>query len=70
VSICATVPGFALAPLAPIRATELRFVIGAAAALGYVRTLHARDNYPLLDDSGCYLLIASTDTALRRLLKL
>jgi hypothetical protein len=41
---------------------------GIAAALGYVRLLHARDNYPLLDDYGCYVLIASADTALRRAL--
>jgi hypothetical protein len=41
---------------------------GIAAALGYVRLLHTRDNYPLLDDYGCYVLIASADTALRRAL--
>ena len=41
---------------------------GTAAALAYVRLLHARDNYPLLDDYHCYVLIASADTALRRVL--
>jgi hypothetical protein len=41
---------------------------GIAAALGHVCLLHARDNYPLLDDYGCYVLIASADTALRRAL--
>jgi hypothetical protein len=42
---------------------------GAAAALAYVRMLHARDNYPLLDDYARYVLIASADTALRRVLE-
>ena len=41
---------------------------GLAAALGYVRLLHRRDDYPLLDDYHCYVLIASADTALRRVL--
>ena len=41
---------------------------GLAAALSYVRMLHARDNYPLLDDYYCYVLIASADTALRRVM--
>ena len=41
---------------------------GLAAALAYVRMLHARGGYPLLDDYHCYVLIASADTALRRVL--
>ena len=41
---------------------------GLAAALAYVRLLHQRDNYPLLDDYHCYVLIASADDALRRAL--
>ena len=41
---------------------------GLAAALAYVRLLHARDDYPLLDDYHCYVLTASGDTALRRAL--
>jgi hypothetical protein len=39
---------------------------GAAAALAYVRMLHERDDYPLLDDYGCYVFIASTETAVRQ----
>ena len=41
---------------------------GAAAALTYVRALHERDHYPLLDDYGCYVFIASTETAMRNAL--
>jgi hypothetical protein len=41
---------------------------GLAAAMAHVRLLHERDNYPLLDDYGCYVLIASADAALRRVL--
>jgi hypothetical protein len=39
---------------------------GAAAALAHVRSLHERDQHPLLDDYGCYMFIASTETAVRR----
>jgi hypothetical protein len=47
--------------------TVLTMPRGAATALAYVRALnHA--GYPLLDDYGCYLLIASVETALRRAL--
>ena len=41
---------------------------GAAAALAYVRMLHERDDYPLLDDYGCYIFITSTETAMRHAL--
>ena len=47
-------------------ATVPATLAGLSAALGYVRLLHARDNYPLLDDYYCYVLIASANTALRR----
>jgi hypothetical protein len=49
-----------------LAATVPATLAGAAAALAYVRTLNDRDRHPLLDDFGCYTLIASTETALRR----
>ena len=51
-----------------IAATVPATLQGLSAALAYVRLLHARDDYPLLDDYHCYVLIASADTALRRAL--
>ena len=36
--------------------------------LAHVHTLHARDNYPMLDEYGCYVLIASAATTLRLVL--
>jgi hypothetical protein len=51
-----------------LAATVPTTLAGAAAALAYVRSLHERDNYPLLDDWGCYVFIASTETALRQIL--
>jgi hypothetical protein len=42
---------------------------GVAAALGHVHALHARDDYPMLDDYHCYVLIASAARALNRTLK-
>jgi hypothetical protein len=42
---------------------------GVAAALGHVHALHARDDYPMLDDYHCYVLIASAARALDRTLK-
>ena len=51
-----------------LAATVPATLAGAAAALAYVRLLHERDGYPLLDDFGCYVLIASAATALRRAL--
>ena len=42
---------------------------GVAAALGHVYALHARDDYPMLDDYHCYVLIASAARALDRTLK-
>jgi hypothetical protein len=41
---------------------------GTAAALAHVHLLDARDNYPALDDYWCYVLIASAETALQRLI--
>jgi hypothetical protein len=41
---------------------------GLAAALAHVHLLDTRDNYPALDDYWCYVLIASADTALQRLI--
>lgn len=41
---------------------------GMAAALAHVHLLDSRDNYPALDDYWCYVLIASADTALQRLI--
>jgi hypothetical protein len=52
-----------------VAATVPATLQGTAAALAYVHLLHARDNYPLLDDYGCYVLIASADTALQRMLE-
>jgi len=49
-----------------LAATVPATIAGAAAVLAYVRMLHQRDNYPMLDDYGCYVLIASAATALRR----
>ena len=51
-----------------LAATVPTTLAGTAAALAYVRSLHERDNYPLLDDWGCYVFIASTETALRQVL--
>jgi hypothetical protein len=51
------------------KSSALRLITDIAdswAMLAYARTLHARDNYPMLDDYGCYLLIASAATALHR----
>ena len=42
---------------------------GVAAALAHVHLLDSRDNYPALDDYWCYVLIASADTALQRMLE-
>lgn len=42
---------------------------GVAAALGHVHAVHARDDYPMLDDYHCYVLIASAARALDRTLK-
>jgi hypothetical protein len=41
---------------------------GVVAALAHVRMLHERDDYPMLDDWYCYVFVASTETALRRVL--
>ena len=54
----------ASSPVAAVPTT----LTGTAAALTYVRLLHERDNYPLLDDWGCYVLIGSAATAMRRAL--
>jgi hypothetical protein len=51
--------GEALAATVPVT------LAGVAAALGHVHTLHACDDYPMLDDYHCYVLIASAATALR-----
>lgn len=50
-----------------LAATIPATLAGAAAVFAHVHALHARDNYPMLDDYGCYVLIASADTALRRI---
>ena len=54
--------GEALAAIVP---TTLE---GVEAALGHVYALHARDDYPMLDDYHCYVLIASAARALRRVM--
>jgi hypothetical protein len=51
-----------------LASTVATTLAGAAAALSYVHALHARDNYPILDDFGCYVLIASAASAMRRAL--
>jgi hypothetical protein len=56
------------AAAAALAATVPTTLAGTAAALAHVRLLHERDNYPLLDDYGCYVFIASTATALRQVL--
>jgi hypothetical protein len=48
-----------------LAATVPMTLAGVAAALGHVHALHARDDYPMLDDYHCYVLIASAATALR-----
>ncbi len=50
-------------------ATVPTTLAGAAAALAHVRTLHARDDYPMLDDYWCYVFIASIETAVRNALR-
>lgn len=47
-------------------ATVPTTLAGAAAALAHVRELHARDDYPMLDDYWCYVFIASIEMAVRR----
>ena len=42
---------------------------GVAAALGHVHAVHAREDYPMLDDYHCYVLIASAARALDRTLE-
>ncbi|MGB9369512.1 MAG: hypothetical protein WCE79_26240 [Xanthobacteraceae bacterium] len=42
---------------------------GTAAALAHLHLLDSRDNYPALDDYWCYVLIASADTALQRVIR-
>ena len=51
-----------------LAATVPATLAGTAAALAHVHLLDARDNYPALDDYWCYVLIASADTALQRLI--
>jgi hypothetical protein len=53
---------------AAFAATVPARLAGVAAALTYVRTLRERDDYPVLDDWYAYVFIASTETALRRVL--
>ena len=52
----------------PLAATVPATLEGLAALLSHVHLLHARDNYPALDDYWCYVLIASADTTLQRLI--
>ena len=58
----------ALEPLIDVEREAAEAFAATVPAMAYVRLLHQRDNYPLLDDYGCYVLIASADTALRRVL--